>query len=191
MYENWLLRQSQLERYAKLVTDAGEEQAAGGRCKNLLIKQLILNERIWTALRNSGVTDGDEFCFNFKFIAHTRSAGKSLQEFLCGRPDYDADVALEGLFRERWIVRGATPPMKASKSVVDQWVVGMMMAGFKHRCDFCGWWVWKYNLAQSGIFDSKKLSCDIIESRRGLIKSSRQVHSEEKYSQSPFKKTAM
>lgn len=112
--------------------------------KDLLIKQLEMNELAWKDLEKHGVIAEAEFCLNFRFTSPNHARCESLIDFMCRKTNYDVHIAPEKSFRKNWYIEGATKPFKVSKKQINEWVSEMVRLGMKHDCKFDGWWVWKY-----------------------------------------------
>jgi hypothetical protein len=104
-----------------------------------------MNEMAWNTLLDNGVTDGNEFCLNFKFSAPNDVCGEALNDAISRQTDYKVYMTSEGRYRKRWVVQGATSPVKVSKPVINNWVCEMVKLGFGYNCTFSGWWIWKYD----------------------------------------------
>jgi hypothetical protein len=110
------------------------------RYRQLLGKQLTMNEQTWRALQSRGVTEATELRLDFSYVAPDESRAQALKGVLEDQTDYDVAVVSEGgIFRKRWSVIGSTQPTTISPAILDQWVDWMVTAGLHQECEFDGW----------------------------------------------------
>jgi hypothetical protein len=114
--------------------------AQGKRYREVLEKQLAMNQQTWRTLQKHGVTVSTQLCLEFLYRAPDRAAAQELKDLLEHETDYDVRVQSSGsLLRKQWSVSGTTRPTTISPEILDQWVDWMVTAGFEHRCEFDGW----------------------------------------------------
>jgi hypothetical protein len=91
------------------------------------------NRRTWAALERLGVREGAELPLQFYFETAGEDADRELAGFLRNECGYNVDAELEGL-------AGTTPPIPVGPAALDEWVRGMLYAGYQHGgCAFAGW----------------------------------------------------
>ena len=109
------------------------------RYRDLLGKQLAMNQETWHRLQQHGVTPATSLRLDFTYRAPDQQSAAALKELLCGETDYAVEVKSSGLLRKEWSVHGTTQPTTISPEILDQWVDWMVSAGFERGCEFDGW----------------------------------------------------
>ncbi len=110
------------------------------RYRELLDRQLAMNEQTWRTLQIHGVTLDSELRLDFAFRAPTQAAAEGLKSLLEDQTDYSASTRSSGsLLGRQWTVTGSTQPTKISPEILDQWVDWMVTAGLERDCEFDGW----------------------------------------------------
>jgi hypothetical protein len=96
-------------------------------------REVAQNRRTWAALERLGVREGAEFPLHFYFETAGAKADRLLAEYLRDDCGYRVVAEPDGL-------AGTTPPMTLSLPAIDDWVRGMLYAGYQHGgCAFAGW----------------------------------------------------
>jgi hypothetical protein len=94
--------------------------------------ELAQNRRTWAALERLGVRQGAELPLHFFFETAGPEADRELAGYL-REAGYTIVVEDDGL-------AGTTPPMALGPEAIDDWVRGMLYAGYHHGgCVFAGW----------------------------------------------------
>jgi hypothetical protein len=110
------------------------------RYRQLLAKQLTMNEETWRALQEHGVDESTNLRLDFSYNARDEASAKSLKTVLEEQTDYEVNIVSDGaMFRKKWSVSGSTQPTSVSKEIIDQWVDWMVTAGLHENCEFDGW----------------------------------------------------
>ena len=110
------------------------------RYRELLAKQLRMNEATWAALQRRGVTEASALRLEFAYRAPAERNAIALRTLLAAQTDYEVTVQSDGtLLRKRWSISGTTQPTAISPAILDQWVDWMVTAGLEHECEFDGW----------------------------------------------------
>ncbi len=110
------------------------------RYRELLSKQLAMNEQTWRTLQGHGVTPASEVRLDFAYRAPNRAAAEGLKSLLEDQTDYSVTVQSSGaLLRRVWTVSGSTQPTTISPDILNQWVDWMVTAGLERDCEFDGW----------------------------------------------------
>jgi Regulator of ribonuclease activity B len=110
------------------------------RYRELLAKQLAMNEQTWRTLQEHGVTISTELRLDFSFRAPSQTAAEGLKDLLEDQTDYAVTFQSTGsLLRKAWTVQGSTQLTKVSPEILDQWVDWMVTAGLERSCEFDGW----------------------------------------------------
>jgi len=95
--------------------------------------EVAQNRRTWAALERLGVREGAELPLQFYFETAGADADRELAEYLRAACGYTVEIEAEGL-------AGTTPPMTVGPAALDDWVRGMLYAGYRHGgCAFAGW----------------------------------------------------
>ena len=110
------------------------------RYRELLGRQLAMNEQTWRTLQGHGVTLDSEVRLDFAFRAPSQAAAEGLKGLLEDQTDYEVSATSHGsVLRRQWTVTGSTQPTKISPEILDQWVDWMVRAGLERHCEFDGW----------------------------------------------------
>ena len=110
------------------------------RYRDLLARQLAMNEQTLATLRRHGLGPDTEVRLDFAYRAPNRRAAEGLKQLLAEQTDYEAAVKSDGgILRKRWSVVGRTQQTVVSSSILDQWVTWMVTAGLERECEFDGW----------------------------------------------------
>jgi len=110
------------------------------RYRQLLAKQLTMNEATWRALQKHGVDESTQLRLDFSYNAPDEASAKSLKTVLEEQTDYDVTIGSGGgMFRKKWSVSGSTQQTPVSREIIDQWVDWMVTAGLHQNCEFDGW----------------------------------------------------
>lgn len=110
------------------------------RYRQLLAKQLTMNEETWRALQKHGVRESTELRLDFSYNAPDEASAKSLKTVLEDETDYEVTISSNGrMLRKKWSVQGSTQQTPVSKEIIDQWVDWMVTAGLHQNCEFDGW----------------------------------------------------
>jgi hypothetical protein len=110
--------------------------------RQVLAMQLGMNQRTWAALQERGVAEGSGLRLDFLYQAPGESQARALAAFVDRETDYEVQVqsGSGGLFKKKqWTVSGTTKNTQISASILDQWVMWMVAAGFQEGCEFDGW----------------------------------------------------
>lgn len=95
--------------------------------------EVAQNRRTWAALERLGVREGAELPLHFYFETAGEEADSKLAEFLRSECGYKVEREPEGL-------AGTTPPMRVGPAAIDDWVRGLLYAGYQNGgCAFAGW----------------------------------------------------
>jgi hypothetical protein len=99
----------------------------------MIARHLARNEQTWETLVRLGVHDGAELELAFAFGTAGPEGDRELAKFLQRETEYEIEIESEG-------VAGQTPPMRASRAALDEWVRKMVLVGHEHGgCSFDGW----------------------------------------------------
>jgi hypothetical protein len=110
------------------------------RYREILARQLAMNQESWVALQRHGLMSETEVRLDFAYRAPNEQAAEGLRKLLADQTDYQIAVRSEGgVFGKRWNLLGTTQPTTISPAILDQWVDWMVTAGLEHECEFDGW----------------------------------------------------
>jgi regulator of ribonuclease activity B len=110
------------------------------RYRQILGKQLAMNQQTWRTLQERGVTLTTKLRLEFMYRAPDRAAAEGLKDLLEDQTDYELQLQSSGsLLRKQWLVEGTTQPTNISPEILDQWVDWMVTAGLERGCEFDGW----------------------------------------------------
>jgi regulator of ribonuclease activity B len=110
------------------------------RYRELLAKQLAMNEQTWRILQGHGITPDSQVRLDFAYRAPNRAAAESLKGLLEDQTDYSVAVQSSGsLLRRDWTVAGSTQSTTISPEILNEWVDWMVTAGLERDCEFDGW----------------------------------------------------
>lgn len=99
----------------------------------VMARHFARNGETWEALARLGAGDGAELALRFAYGTAGARADSELAEFLQRETGYEIEIEQEG-------VAGKTPPMWATRAVLDDWVWKMVVLGHNHGgCVFDGW----------------------------------------------------
>jgi hypothetical protein len=118
-------------------------------------REVAQNRRTWAALERLGVHEGAELPLHFYFETAGAEADRELADYLRVACGCTIVTEADGL-------AGTTPPMTLSLKAIDDWVRGLLYAGYRHGgCRFAGWTA---TVSVGGTPPAEK--CQELDSRR-------------------------
>ena len=104
---------------------------------DLVPGQIASNYPLLEALRQHGVTDGDQLKLEFAFFTNDIEKAESLKKAFSVRSDYSVDEITR--VKKLWRLTGWSNKIKMDIDSINHWTFDMCKIGFDNDCKFDGW----------------------------------------------------